>query len=84
MRAVIAAYKYAGLQYGYQCFCGDRIGKYGQVADGECNMDCPVEYMQTCGGRWRNSVYETDYLGMSDDVLVIEEKIGRASCRERV
>ncbi len=48
-------YKFAGLQYGSQCFCGNRYGRYGKSS--ACNMPCAGNKSQTCGGTWANSVY---------------------------
>ena len=59
-------FPYAGLQNGDLCFCGNTFDKYGRADDKECNIKCrkpddPVEYVEnsfeSCGGRWRNSVY---------------------------
>ena len=57
------AYKYAGTQHRTQCFCDDSFGKYNKVADSQCDDKCPKEQQQSCGGTWRNSVYDTNYLG---------------------
>ncbi|XP_036355134.1 uncharacterized protein LOC115229549 [Octopus sinensis] len=46
--------RYAGLQYGKQCFCSGRYSKYGGAHN--CNMKCKSG--QTCGGFLANSVYE--------------------------
>ncbi|XP_068701664.1 sialate:O-sulfotransferase 2-like [Montipora capricornis] len=57
---------YAGLQNGDLCFCGNDFDKYGRADDLECNIKCrkPDEDVtitnnpfDSCGGRWRNSVY---------------------------
>eukprot|EP00112_Aurelia_sp_Birch-Aquarium-sp1_P024371 Seg768.11 transcript_id=Seg768.11/GoldUCD/mRNA.D3Y31 product="Kremen protein 1" protein_id=Seg768.11/GoldUCD/D3Y31 len=52
-------YYYAGLQFGYLCFCGNSYGKYDMAPDSECNYACSGDGNQTCGGLWRNSVYFT-------------------------
>ncbi|XP_074661520.1 uncharacterized protein LOC141914152 [Tubulanus polymorphus] len=33
----IEGYKFAGLQAGWQCFCGNRVGKYGPAPESECS-----------------------------------------------
>jgi WSC domain len=53
-----AEFKYAGLQYYGQCFAGNDLG-YTRVADSECNTPCDANSSETCGGVWRNSVYQT-------------------------
>jgi hypothetical protein len=49
------AYTYAGLQYGYFCFCGNRYGTYGNADN--CDFKCHGNAQQTCGGNWTNSIY---------------------------
>lgn len=51
-------YKYAGLQYGKECFAGNEYGSYGKVDDSECNMPCDRDASVKCGAGWINSVYE--------------------------
>eukprot|EP00794_Sanderia_malayensis_P015242 gene15242-16816_t len=58
-------YYYAGLQFGYLCFCGNVYGKYDMAPDTECNYQCSGNNQQTCGGLWRNSIYST--AGSPDD-----------------
>ena len=50
-------YKYAGVQFGDQCFCGNSFDAYG--ASTSCNVPCAGNSGQTCGGAWANSVYLT-------------------------
>ena len=50
-------YKFAGLQYGYLCFCGNGFGRYGKVADSYCNSKCLGDKARNCGAFWHNSVY---------------------------
>jgi len=64
-------FRYAGLQNGYLCFCGNNYNKYGRVDDKFCNIRCRDsridakglkrtkngEFWKDCGGRWFNSVY---------------------------
>ena len=58
-------FKYAGVQYGDQCFCGNSISRYGTSS--ACTMPCSGDSTQTCGGVWANSVYQTGYLGCFAD-----------------
>ena len=58
-------YKYAGLQYTRQCFCGNEYGRRGVANEADCRAVCPGESKQTCGGTWRNSIYSTGYMGKS-------------------
>lgn len=50
-------YPFAGVQYGGQCFGGDKIG-FAKVADSECGTPCS-DGSKGCGGSWRNNVYAT-------------------------
>lgn len=46
-------FKYAGLQYGGECWAGNTFGKYGKRPDSECNMPCKLDKKRSCGGSWR-------------------------------
>lgn len=50
-------YKFAGVQYGYLCFCGNAFGRYGRVKDEDCNSRCNGDVKRNCGAFWHNSVY---------------------------
>jgi hypothetical protein len=57
-------YRYFGLQYGMECWCGDSYGKHGRVdPEGDtpstgCATPCTGDRTQKCGGENINSVYE--------------------------
>jgi hypothetical protein len=52
-------FEYAGLQYSYQCYCGNTYGRFGEAKSSiECNSRCKLNPKQTCGGAWHNSVYK--------------------------
>lgn len=51
-------YKYFGLQYGGECFCGDFYGKHGKISDSQCDFPCKDDDGEKCGGVQTNSVYE--------------------------
>ena len=57
-------YLYAGVQYSYQCFCGNDFGKHGEKPQSECNRDCwdKSHPKNKCGGDYRNNVYKTELL----------------------
>jgi hypothetical protein len=57
-KAMEREYKYAGLQYGKQCWAGNEYGTYGKAADKDCNMACKDDEKITCGGGWRQSIYD--------------------------
>ena len=50
-------FRYAGVQYGESCLCGNSYGRYG--AANNCNMACTGDPNETCGGGFANFVYAT-------------------------
>ncbi|KAM0273271.1 hypothetical protein ACHAQH_008340 [Verticillium albo-atrum] len=66
---VCAGYNYAGVEYGRECWCGDRLNAEGDVPsegsavpgemveDEECGFLCPGNKLQYCGAGVRMSVY---------------------------
>merc|ERR1719154_533377 len=53
-------YKYAGVEYGAQCFCGDCFnGEVKEVPESECNSPCGGDANQNCGGPLRLNLYST-------------------------
>ncbi|PVF97904.1 WSC-domain-containing protein [Serendipita vermifera] len=51
------AFKYAGVEYGVECYCANEIGGTGQTANAGCNMPCSGDATQTCGGGNRINIY---------------------------
>jgi len=58
-------FKFAGTQYSRECFCGDDYDDYGSANN--CNMGCPGNAKEKCGGTWALSVYTTGYIGCFRD-----------------
>jgi len=50
-------YRFAGVQYSSQCFCGQRFGRYKRARN--CNMRCTGNRNSYCGGVWANMVFST-------------------------
>ncbi|CAC5390658.1 unnamed protein product [Mytilus coruscus] len=50
--------RFAGLEFKYQCFCGNNIEKERKRKESECGMPCVGNGQQKCGGVWRISVYK--------------------------
>ncbi|TLS26598.1 hypothetical protein PpBr36_04227 [Pyricularia pennisetigena] len=51
-------YKYAGLQYGGECYCGNAQGQGSVLAAAQdCSMPCRDNATEYCGGPSRNNVY---------------------------
>ena len=58
---ISSGFKYFGVQYGKQCFCGNEgYDKYGQVAANRCNVNCPGDSKLSCGGTWVSDVYSVE------------------------
>ncbi|XP_067289512.1 sialate:O-sulfotransferase 1 isoform X2 [Pseudorasbora parva] len=54
-----SGFRYAGLEYGAECHCGNRV--CSRRARGEdCNLDCRGEKGSPCGGVERMSVYRVE------------------------
>ncbi|KAF0989790.1 hypothetical protein HZS_3447 [Henneguya salminicola] len=51
--------KYAGLQYGYLCFCGQKYGRHGEATETVCQTPCSGNSSIACGGIWKNAVYHS-------------------------
>ncbi|KAK3103053.1 hypothetical protein FSP39_016093 [Pinctada imbricata] len=49
-------FKFAGVQFSQECFCGNSLGTTLQP-EKECNMACSGDNNQMCGGSMRLSVY---------------------------
>ncbi|XP_046581660.1 macrophage mannose receptor 1-like [Haliotis rubra] len=50
-------YRYAGVQYSFECRCSNSFGLYGS---GEgCTRECSAKNGLSCGGGWRNEVFAT-------------------------
>ena len=52
-------YKFAGIQYMYQCFCGnDRPPVSKRLQMSQCNMPCTGDSSKICGASWKMNIYE--------------------------
>ncbi|XP_056677528.1 LOW QUALITY PROTEIN: kremen protein 1 [Monodelphis domestica] len=54
-------FKFAGMESGYACFCGNNpdYWKYGETASTECNSICFGDHTQPCGGDGRIILFDT-------------------------
>lgn len=69
----LAGYSYAGLQYGYLCFCGDKFGKYGRAEDRDCDSLCFGDKTRYCGSFWHNSIFAVGEDILKQQVILKEE-----------
>ena len=56
--------RYAGVEAGNECICGTEGDKYnqcGERADADCNITCPGDNSQMCGGDKAIAVYDCKY-----------------------
>ncbi|GFZ50872.1 Endo-1,3-alpha-glucanase agn1 [Saitozyma sp. JCM 24511] len=51
-------YTYAGVEYGYQCFCGNSLDSSKAISSSSCNYACQGSSSQTCGGFYAAGVYQ--------------------------
>ena len=57
-----AGYKYAGVQDGTECYCGDNPPPSKITWKDECNKQCPGNNSQKCGAGWRMNIHKTGNL----------------------
>ena len=64
-------YMFAGVQFGFECFCGRKAPSSDLIVEeSQCNKRCSGDALLVCGGTWRMNVYE---IGKSwDPVLQIK------------
>ncbi|XP_075876047.1 sialate:O-sulfotransferase 1 isoform X1 [Nelusetta ayraudi] len=54
-----SGYQFAGLEYGAECHCGNRISS-PRVAEEDCSLMCRGERGSPCGGVGRLSIYKVE------------------------
>jgi hypothetical protein len=58
----LSGFRYAGLEYGEECWCGNRVSNAAAPVDASCcNMNCSGDATQTCGGPEALSLYNGTY-----------------------
>lgn len=63
-------YSYAGIEYGRECYCDNRILETGlSKADSECSFPCPGSTTEPCGAGNRMSIF-TNGKGLSTGPVV--------------
>lgn len=63
---VSSGFQYAGMEYGYECWCGDTLAPARRAeGDVRCDHACPGGGDGKCGGYLHASVYHTGVGGMS-------------------
>ncbi|KAG8892909.1 hypothetical protein FRC01_013887, partial [Tulasnella sp. 417] len=53
------SFKYAGLEYGGQCYCGNTLNDPGKLASNQasCSMACAGDSTKLCGASWLMNVF---------------------------
>lgn len=57
----LGGYKYSGLEWSTECWCGntlDNLAANGKVDTSQCNMPCSGDSNTMCGGNSRISIYQ--------------------------
>ena len=54
-------FRYAGVENGDACYCGNADDKFIPTDPKECNIPCTGDPGQFCGSSWRLQVYDTEY-----------------------
>ena len=52
-------FRYASVENGDACYCGDADNKFIPTDPEECNIPCTGDPNQFCGSSWRLQVYDT-------------------------
>ena len=53
-------FRYAGVENGDACYCGNADDKFIPTDPKECNIPCTGDPSQFCGSSWRMQVYDTE------------------------
>lgn len=56
---VVSGYQFAGLEYGAECHCGNRISSQ-RAPEEDCSLVCRGERGSPCGGVGRLSIYKVE------------------------
>lgn len=63
---IFTGYRYAGVQYKNECWCGNSYGKYGDLPEASCGAYCPGNQSMTCGGYNAQRIFSTGLPGMPE------------------
>ena len=51
----------AGLQSGRECFCGKAVDSCNKITEDKCDIACPGNATQKCGGNYTMNIYKTKF-----------------------
>lgn len=65
-------FKFAGVEYGIECFCGNRQPeKSKEASENECLSSCPGGKLRRCGGNWRLLIYSTASVTPVPEIIAV-------------
>ncbi|GAB1606542.1 uncharacterized protein LOC115209445 [Argonauta hians] len=64
---------FAGLEWRYECFCGNSYTMYGRRNESWCNRPCTGNQQQVCGGGYSLSVYAIKQVKSNDSESDLED-----------
>ncbi|XP_043385087.1 kremen protein 1 isoform X7 [Chelonia mydas] len=69
-------FKFAGMESGYACFCGNNpdYWRYGEAVSTECNSVCFGDHTQPCGGDGRVILFDTTKEKLQQDITTVNQK----------
>ncbi|XP_059620080.1 xylosyltransferase oxt [Phlebotomus argentipes] len=77
-----SGFVYAGVQYSTECFCGnDEPPANAKLPDPSCNMKCPGDAKEACGGYFAVNIYETGIRKFAAQVAELIPKSGKPRVR---
>ena len=54
-------FKFAGVQNGKECYCGNKFGKYKKLAIKKCSCKCKGNKKVNCGCKNTNLIFKTRF-----------------------
>ncbi len=61
---LLVGFQYGGVQFSYECWCGDKIRDKHKVSEERCDSSCAGNKTQFCGGYLLINVYHTGLGGI--------------------
>lgn len=63
-------YKFFGMEYRFECFCGFKIENgFLELQPGDCKWNCTGNESETCGGDGRMSLYRGMIINLETHVM---------------
>ena len=65
---VVVGFQLAGVEYSYECWCGQSYGEAMKLSEQACDSPCPGDMSQKCGGFNAMKIYHT---GLGGETCVV-------------